>query len=57
MGNMIIVGKDCSLCIYCSSIDESNKSRIMVNCTARNKSYTWGQCIPCEDKKIVGKYI
>lgn len=51
MGNMIIVGKDCKLCIH-STIDESNKSKITVNCTARDKSYVWGQCIPCGERKV-----
>lgn len=40
MDNMIIAGKDCSLCIH-SSTNESDKSKIIVNCAARDKSYIW----------------
>lgn len=50
MDSMIIVGKDCEKCMHCS-IDDSIKSKILVNCAARDKSYIWGQCIPCEDRK------
>lgn len=50
MGNMIIAGKECESCAY-SNIDDSNKSKIIIKCKARNKVYLWGQCIPCNDKK------
>lgn len=50
MDNMIIVGKDCESCIY-STLDESEKPKIKIECAARKKSYIWGQCIPCNDKR------
>ena len=31
-------------------IDESNKARIKVICTYKNKTYYYGQCIPCDNK-------
>lgn len=46
---MIIVGRDCEDCTK-STFDESNKAKIMVYCTAREKWYIYGSCIPCEDK-------
>lgn len=45
-----IMGKYCEDCKYCT-IDESNKAWIKVHCSARNKTYHYGQCIPCEDKE------
>lgn len=51
MDNMIIVGKDCKSCIHCS-INEAIKSKIIVKCSVRDKTYIWGQCIPCKDRKI-----
>lgn len=47
--NMIIVGKECEDCSK-SVFDESNKAKIMVYCTARDKWYIYGTCIPCDDK-------
>lgn len=46
---MIIVGKDCEDCQFCS-INDRDKSRIIVHCATRGKDYYYGQCIPCEDK-------
>lgn len=51
---MIIVGKDCEKCIH-GTIDDSSKSKTIIKCTARNKSYIWGQSIPCENKRVIKK--
>ncbi len=48
--NMIIVGRDCENCVY-GEIDDSNIARIKVFCAAKEKTYWFGQCIPCEDIK------
>jgi len=45
---MIITGQQCENCIY-SDINDDDKSRIRVYCGARDRSYWWGQCVPCED--------
>jgi len=50
--NMIIAGKDCDKCQY-SLINDSSKSKVVIYCKARDKTYIWGQSIPCEDKKVV----
>ena len=42
---------ECENCIYCT-LDESNIARIKVYCEARNKTYYYGQCVPCEEKKV-----
>ena len=49
MGNMIITS-ECEFCQY-GTIDDSDKARVMVHCDYRNKTYFYGQCVPCEDMK------
>ena len=51
---MIIAGKDCENCAK-SVLDETNKAKIMVYCTVRDKWYIYGMSIPCEDKVKVTK--
>lgn len=46
--NMILTA-ECEDCIY-GIIDDSNKARIKVKCTQKEKEYYYGQCIPCENK-------
>ena len=53
MDDIIIAGKDCELCQY-GTIDDTNKARIKVHCAARDKTYCYGQYIPCEDYKKKG---
>ena len=48
--NMILAGKDCANCKY-GDIDESNKARVKVHCDLRDKTYYFGQCIPCDSKE------
>lgn len=51
---MIIVGKDCEDCTFCT-INDRDRSRVKVHCAVRDKDYYYGQCIPCEDKVKVKK--
>lgn len=51
---MIIVGKDCENCKFCT-INDRDRSRVKVHCAVRDKDYYYGQCIPCEDKVKVKK--
>lgn len=51
MSSMIITS-ECEHCKY-GIIDDSNKARIMVYCSYRDKKYFYGQCIPCEDKENI----
>lgn len=44
--NMIITS-ECEKCIH-SSIDEKDKAKIKIYCNIKNKTYYWGQCIPCD---------
>ncbi len=47
----MIITSECEKCIH-SSIDETNKGRIKLYCRIKDKTYYWGQCIPCEHKEI-----
>lgn len=44
--NMIIVGTDCENCKF---FKDNGKNKI--TCIARNKTYFYGQYVPCDDKK------
>ena len=46
----VIITSQCEKCIY-GTLDETNKARIKVHCAARDKTYCYGQCIPCDDYK------
>lgn len=45
---------ECSKCQFCT-LDETDKKRIVVHCSARDKDYMYGQRIPCDDMKKKGK--
>ena len=45
-----ITTDECKECAYGEIIEESKK-HIKVHCTYRNRTYFYGQRIPCEDKK------
>lgn len=47
---MIIAAEECEECIH-SAINEEDKARVIIYCKARNKTYHWGQCVPCDDKE------
>jgi len=49
MADMIITS-ECEQCIH-SVIDETDKARIKIYCNIKDKTYYWGQCIPCDNKE------
>ena len=49
MADMIITS-ECEQCIH-SVINEGNKARVKVYLKVKDKTYYWGQCIPCEYKE------
>jgi hypothetical protein len=55
MENMIITS-ECEQCIH-SAINETDKTRVKVHCNIKNKTYYWGQCIPCDYKPANKKSI
>lgn len=50
MADMILTS-ECEQCIH-SIINEEDKARIKVYCKVKDKTYYWGQYIPCENKDI-----
>lgn len=40
---------ECEYCRY-GTVDETDKSRIKVYCSLREKTYWYGQCIQCDSK-------
>lgn len=46
----MIITSECEDCFYGSTFTDE-KGRLRVLCSARDKTYWFGQCIPCEDKK------
>ena len=45
----VICTSECPECIHCT-LDNSKKSKVLVQCGARNKTYIYGQNVPCDDK-------
>lgn len=41
---------ECEKCRF-GSVDDSDKARVKVFCSKKEKSYYYGQCIPCDDKE------
>lgn len=37
----------CGVCKY-STMDDSNKAKVMVYCAIKEKWYIYGKCIPCD---------
>lgn len=49
---VVITGKDCIECKFCTLKNEEDLKNIGVCCSARdNKYYHWGQCLECEFKE------
>lgn len=45
----MITTSECAECAY-GTIDDSDKARVKVKCSDKNKEYCYGQRIPCENK-------
>ena len=48
--NMIITS-ECEKCIH-SVINEEDKSKVIIYCKIKDKTYNWGQCVPCDYKEV-----
>jgi len=46
----IIITSECESCVY-GNVDDSDKAKVMIYCKAKDKTYYYGQYIPCEIKK------
>ena len=51
----MIITSECEECIH-SIIDETNKARVKVYCKVKDKTYYFGQCIPCDHKEKKALY-
>ena len=49
MADMILTS-ECEQCIH-SVINEEDKAKETVYCKVKDKTYYWGQCIPCDYKE------
>ena len=45
--NMIITSQ-CEKCKF-GTVDETDKARVIVYCSSKDKTYYYGQCIPCDN--------
>lgn len=43
----MIITSQCETCTH-GTLDETNKARIKVYCEVKDKTYCYGQCIPCD---------
>ena len=46
----MIITSECEQCIH-STIDKKDKANVKVYCDVKNKTYYWGQKIPCDNYK------
>lgn len=46
----MIITSECEQCSQ-SIINDKNKAKVTIYCKAKDKTYYWGQCIPCENKE------
>ena len=47
----MVITSECEKCIH-SIMDETDKAKIKIYCKIKNKSYYFGQCVPCEYKEL-----
>ena len=52
----MIITSECENCIN-GSVNDSDKAKVMVFCSAKDKTYYYGQCVLCNDKKRRGNEI
>lgn len=45
---------ECEECIH-GTLDESDKTKIIIECGIKNKKYLYGQYVPCENKCVQNK--
>ncbi len=50
MADMILTS-ECEQCIH-SIVNDSDKAKVKIYCDIKDKTYYWGQCIPCEYKEL-----
>lgn len=43
----VILTSECEFCKH-GTIDETDKAKIKVHCSYKNKTYFYGTCVPCD---------
>lgn len=46
----MIITEECEKCMY-GTVNDDDPRRVTVYCKAKDKTYYYGQCVPCEDYK------
>ena len=46
--NDVILTSQCEYCRY-GTVDDSDKARVKVYCSYKDKTYYFGQCVPCDN--------
>lgn len=49
----MIITSECEECIH-SIINGTDKARVKIYCNIKDKTYYWGQCVPCDYKERKG---
>ncbi len=44
----VITTDQCEHCVY-GSVNEISKAEMYVHCQRKDKTYFFGQCVPCDD--------
>lgn len=47
---MTILTSECESCLY-GTVDDADKARVKVYCSYKDKTYYYGQCINCNNKR------
>lgn len=45
----MIITSECEFCLY-GTVDDTDKAKVKVYCSYKDKTYYYGQCIPCDNK-------
>lgn len=48
----MILTSECEKCKY-GTVDNSDRAKVKVYCSYKEKFYYYGQCIPCDNKKNI----
>ena len=46
----MIITSECEFCIY-GTVDDSDKAKVKVYCSYKDKTYYYGQYISCDNKR------
>jgi len=47
----MINASECMKCEHCEA-EKISKAKIIIHCKEKRRAYMYGQCIPCDSKKV-----